>query len=550
MLTLDLDSADADRTVTVHHKPVAPARLPLRLALGAAAGLLLVLAFPPYDLWWLAPVTVAVFVLACRGLSAGAGALVGLAHGLGLFVILLHWSGVFVGAAPWLLLAVSQAAFHAALGAGLALVTRLRAWPLWAAALFVAEEAARTRLPWGGFPWGRMGFALSDSPYLHLASVGGVPLMTFALALTGTLLATGVIAARRHRAAVALVAAVAALAVAILPVLVSWSEPAGRQVRVAVIQGNVPQLGLDFNAQREAVLRNHVARTLELADRVRAGESPQPDLVVWPENSSDIDPFENPSAYALIQQAVDAIGVPVLVGAVLDGPGRYISNTGIVWDPATGPGQRYVKRHPVPFGEYIPLRSIARRVTDKVDRVGRDFVGGHRVGLLNVGGVRVGDVICFEVGYDGLVRDVVRAGGQLIVVQTNNATFGRTPQTEQQLAMARVRAAEHGRTVLVAATSGVSAVIGPDGAVRARAEVFTPAVLEADVTLGDHESLATRLGAWPEWLLTGAGVAAVVVVVAVWGGRRRRSRPSDALTTAAQPADEVSETTTVQKGRT
>ena len=123
---------------------------------------------------------------------------------------------------------------------------------------------------------------------------------------------------------------------------------------VAVIQGDVPRAGLDFNAQRRAVLDNHVQQTLELAQDVAAGEEPQPDVVIWPENSSDIDPYTNADAAREIDRAAAAIDAPILVGAVVEGPGENVSNTAIVWDPDDGPGDTYVKRHPVPFGEYIP----------------------------------------------------------------------------------------------------------------------------------------------------------------------------------------------------
>ena len=290
----------------------------------------------------------------------------------------------------------------------------------------------------------------------------------------------------------------------------------GEPVQVAVVQGNVPRLGLGFNAQRAAVLANHAEATRELAADVRAGRVPAPDVVIWPENASDIDPFEDAAAYDLIDEAVQDVGVPVLVGAVLQGPGDGVSNTGIVWDPETGPGERYVKRHPVPFGEYIPFRSLVRQVTDKVDLVPRDFVAGTDVGVLDVGPVRVGDVICFEVAYDDLVRDVVTGGGSVIVVQTNNATFGRSGETAQQLAMGRLRAVEHGRAVLVAATSGISAVIAPDGRTVDSAPVFTREVLSAQVPTRTGTTLATRLGAAPELLLAGLAVVAAGV-----GARRR-----------------------------
>jgi apolipoprotein N-acyltransferase len=487
----------------------------LPYAAAAASGFVLTLAFPPYDVWLLAPVSVAVLTLLLRGREARAGALLGLAFGLGFFLPFLHWSGVFVGPVPWLLLAVSQAAFLAPMGALTTYALRAPAWPIWVAGLWVAQEAARTRLPWGGFPWGRLGFSQADAPAAGLAALGGVPLVTFAVALAGALAAAAVPVLLRGRRTVAGLAAAGAVTVGAAGALVPSAQPAAGSVDVAVVQGNVPRLGLDFNAQREAVLTNHAEATLALAERVDAGEVVRPDLVIWPENASDIDPFANPSARARIDAAVRAIGVPTLVGAVVaTDDQRNVENTGIVWDPATGPGATYVKRHPVPFGEYIPLRSIARVFSDDVDRVSRDFVGGDEPGVLQVGPATVGDVICFEVGYDGIVRDVVTGGAQLLVVQTNNATFGFTPQTEQQLVMSRLRAIEHGRTTVVSATSGVSALIGADGRVLDRAELFTAKTMLAPLQLGDDLTLATRAGVWPETLLAGAGLLAAGLVVA------------------------------------
>ncbi|MDP9397849.1 MAG: apolipoprotein N-acyltransferase, partial [Actinomycetota bacterium] len=319
----------------------------------------------------------------------------------------------------------------------------------------------------------------------------------------------------------ALGCALAGLLVPLLPPLGS-SAVGAREVVVAVIQGNVPRAGLDFNAQREQVLRNHVARTHELAARVRAGDLPRPELVIWPENGSDLDPFTDSSAYVLIDDAVRDIGVPVLVGAVLDGPGREVSNAGIVWDPVTGPGERYLKRHPVPFAEYIPLRPLARRVSSAVELRQRDTSAGSEPGVLAMAGATVGDVICFEVAYDGLVRDVVAGGAGLLAVQTNNATFGFTPETEQQLVMSQLRAVEHGRSTVVAATSGVSAIISARGRVLRRAELFTPAVLVERVPLAGARTLATRAGVLVEALLA-AGAA--LALAARRPGRSPRGAP-------------------------
>jgi apolipoprotein N-acyltransferase len=527
-----------------------------RLLGAAAAGGLLVAAFPPYGIWPLAIVSVAAFSLVTRGVRARRGAWVGFVYGLAFFVPLLSWTGIYVGPAPWLLLAAAEAAFLAALGAGLAVTARLPGWPLWGAALWVAQEAARDRGPFGGFPWGRLAFAQAESPLAWLSAYGGAPLVTFAVALAGTLVAAVVLAlaghapARRHaagsepaapagagrtgrrvRAVVPALAALVAL-VAVTGAAVAagdWQTTQTRPYTVAVVQGNVPRLGLDFNAQREAVLRNHVRATLALAADARAGRVARPDLVLWPENASDIDPMRNPDAYALIDGAAKAVGVPILVGTLADGPdpATTIRNIAYVWDPRTGPGETYVKRHPVPFAEYIPFRSVARLVSKDVDLVERDFVPGDRPGNLTVGPARIGDVICFEVAYDNLIDDVAH-DSEMLVVQTNNATFGRSNETWQQLAMGRLRAIEHGRPVLVAATSGVSAVIDPAGHLQARSDVFTSDVLVRVVSGRAGDTLAGRMGAGPEWAVVAIGLAGLALAAVA---RRRRERDRTVLVT-------------------
>ena len=491
----------------------------------------MMLAFPGPALVPLAVLGPAALALAVHGRSVRGGLWLGLVTGLAFFVPLLSWTGIYVGPLPWLALAVFEALHLALLGAATALTSRLRWWPLWAAALWVADEALRGRLILGGFPWGRLGLSQTDGPLLALAAYGGVPLVSFAVALIGTLLAAAVLALHRllrsgrPNAARPLAWALAGIVAVPLVGAVAWLPLPGPSLTeggptstVAVIQGNVPRAGLDFNAQRRAVLDNHVQRTLELADAVRAGEQPQPDVVLWPENSSDIDPYINDDAAGQIQRAARAIDAPILVGAVVQGPGRFISNTAIVWDPEDGPGETYVKRHPVPLGEYVPARSFFRFFSEQVDRV-TDQRAGEEAGLLEIGGTRIGDLICFEVVYDGLVADVAEAG--MLVVQTNNATFGRTAESEQQLAMSRLRAVEHGRSVAVAATSGISAIVAPDGTVVRSSELFTPDVFVEEIAQRDSRSLASRLGAGPEWLLTALGLGAVAAAL-----RQRRTSPA------------------------
>ena len=274
----------------------------------------------------------------------------------------------------------------------------------------------------------------------------------------------------------------------------------------------MPRLGLDFNAQRRAVLDNHVARTEQLAADVAAGRAPQPDLVIWPENSSDIDPLRNPDARALIDRAARRIGAPVLVGAVLQPGGKWPTNTMVVWDPLTGPGEEHDKRRLQPFGEYMPYRAFFRLFSSYADR-SSNFVPGEGDGAVDVGPVRVGVATCYEVIFDDLVRQSVRSGAQVLAVPSNNATFGRTEMTYQQLAMSRVRAVEHGRAVLVAATTGVSAVVRPDGTLAAQTEPFTPAALVAEVPLRSELTLGTRLGGQLELALALSALGAVIAVL-------------------------------------
>ena len=488
-----------------------------RVGTAAGAGGLLYLGAPPRELWWLAPVAFAVLWVGLHGQPARAGFGYGFAFGLGFFVPLLSWAGEFVGPLPWLALATVEALVLALAGAGVAVVSRMPAAPVWAMGVWVAAEALIAREPFGGFPWGRVAFGQPTGVFLPVAAIGGAPLLTAAVVLTG--FGAGELVRRIARgyrqrgyrpgwlAVPALLAIVPVITGIIATGLVGTTTIDGQAV-VALVQGNVPRAGLDFNAQRRAVLDNHVTRTMQLAADVAAGRYPRPALVIWPENSSDIDPLRNPDARAVINRAARAIGVPILVGAVLRTDDGHYTNTMIVWDPRTGPGERHDKRRVQPFGEYVPYRSFFRLFSSYVDRAS-NFVPGSGDGAVDLGPVRVGIATCYEVVFDDLVRQSVRSGAQLLAVPTNNATFGFTEMTYQQQAISRVRAVEHGRTVLVAATSGVSAVIAPDGTVEQHSTLFTPDALVARVPLRSGTTLATRLGPVPEWVLVALGLSGI-----------------------------------------
>ncbi|MFH5230195.1 apolipoprotein N-acyltransferase [Antrihabitans spumae] len=494
----------------------------LRNLLGSVvAGLLLFASFPPRPLWFLAPVGVAVLVLVLTsGTSKRGGFGYGAIAGLGFFVPLLPWIGIYVGPLPWLALAGVCALYVGLFGVVTRIVAALPYATLWIAMAWSLSEWVRSSWPFGGFPWGRLAFGQADGILLPIANLGGAPLLSFAVALCGSALAA-VVRACLARDRTAILGGVAAFALAPIVAGVVWPFLPGmasgdRHVTVAAIQGSVPRLGLEFNAQRRKVLDNHVAETMRLADDVRTGRAPKPDVVIWPENSSDIDPYRNSDASGEITAAAAAVGAPILVGAVLTNDDRTTTNSVIAWTAESGPGSRHDKRIIQPFGEYLPWRGFFRLFSSYADSAGY-FVPGHGDGTVTAAGLRIGVATCYEVAFDRALKDSVRAGAQLLAVPTNNATFGDSEMTYQQLAMSRVRAVEHGRAVVVAATSGVSAIIAPDGSVSRESDLFVPATLLEQVPLRTGTTLATRLGPIPEIVL---GLGAIVAMIV--GFRRTR----------------------------
>ncbi|MGH3278562.1 MAG: apolipoprotein N-acyltransferase, partial [Trebonia sp.] len=189
---------------------------------------------------------------------------------------------------------------------------------------------------------------------------------------------------------------------------------------------------------------------------------------------------------------------------------------------------RYVKRRLVPFGEYIPFRSLISKITSLTSLQPVDFTPGHETVVFNVGQIRLGDVICYEVAFDDLVRSEVAAGSNVLTVQSNDATFERegpiTQESGQQLAMARIRAVEFDRAVIYASTTGYSAIIAPEGQVIKRSGLWRQAELEARVPLLTHDTPAERAGAWPEWGIVAATALALCLVIARAAVARHRQR--------------------------
>jgi apolipoprotein N-acyltransferase len=527
----------------------------VRLSVTVVAGVLLFASFPTVNWWWAAFIAFALlaWVLTNAATTPAGGLGYGFLFGLAFYLPLLPWIGLLVGPVPWIALATICALFPAVFGLFAVVVRRLPGWPVWVALLWTSQEFLKSAFPFGGFPWGAVAFGQTRGPLLPLVQLGGVALLSAAVVLVGcsaTAIAVEIAAwlplsgqrvdrgqataaAARPPAVVwpgVYVCVVFLAAVLVWPQVRHAGTGSGGEppVSVAVVQGNVPRLGFDFNSQRRAVLDNHVRQTLQLAEDVRAGVAVQPLFVIWPEDSSDIDPLLNPDAGRQISRAAAAIHAPILVGTVLDVPAPAsqnpeYTNTVIVWDPVAGPSDRHDKEIVQPFGEYLPMPWLFRHLSGFADRAGH-FVPRSGSGLVHIAGVPVGVSTCWEVIFDREPREAVRNGAQLLAVPSNNATFNQT-MSEQQLAFAKVRAVEHDRYVVVAGTTGISAVIAPDGSELARTEFFQPAYLDNQVRLKTGLTPATQWAPILQWVAAVAAIAAILAGIRQNGWFPRPTRP-------------------------
>ena len=550
--------ADAATTSLPTEPSGPPLRLRWALATALAGGLALTAAFPPAGIWPLAMVGPALLAVALHGRSLRASFCVGLVFGIAFFFPLVSWV-VNLAWYAWVALAAASAVIFAVLTVGQRLLLRLRAWPLAVAGWWVATEALRDRWPFGGFPWGRLAMSQAGTPAQGWAALGGAPVLTFVVALVGGTLAWLLIpllsladsapaprsaqATAHRQLAWPALTLVAAIGVAVLPAALPLDPvPHGSPTaEVAAIQGDVPRartLAAQLNEIEWQVTLNHVAATDKLASQVKNHSKPAPDIVIWPENSTDIDPTLDPQVYDQIASAAAAIDRPILVGAVLQNPAR---NAGLLWLPGKGPVAMYVKRQLVPFGEYLPFRGLISKITSLTQLLPVNYTPGHSNYVFHVGQIRLGDVICYEIGFDALVRSDVTDGANLLTMQTNDATFERegeiTAETGQQLEMARIRAVEHDRAVVVASTTGYSAIIAPDGQLITSSGTWQQAELEARVPLITYTTPADRVGAWPEWVIVALTILAAAYTAARALQERRTHRARSANTPAGDAQD-------------
>ncbi|MCY7287468.1 MAG: apolipoprotein N-acyltransferase, partial [Cryobacterium sp.] len=474
--------------------------LPAAILLAAAAGLILDAGFPDRSWWILAPVGVFLMLLALLGRGLWSGLLIGMVAGLSFWLIHISWLTLYLGPVPWLALAGLQSIFF---GISLALIGVVlhsgpRVWPttlgrlglvpLVVAGLWTAREALASVWPYGGFAWGRVAISQSESPFNALVAWVGMSGLSFILVWVCALILQ---LFRESPVRLTVRGGIAAGAIAVLLIVPDWPTLQTGEARLAAVQG-ASDAGLFARYSPGQILGDHTSATLAVIDE-------EVDFVVWPENASDIDPLRSADAAKNLDFISRKMGVPIVAGTITQRDNKFY-NSSLLWKAGEGAVDIYDKVHPVPFAEYMPDRAFWRPFAPElIDLIARDYAIGTRDNVFDINGIMAGIAICFDIADDQLVQEMVEDRAQIILAQTNNADFGRTDESVQQLAITRLRAIEAGRTVVDISPVGTSAIITPGGATRASLPTWRPRALVQPVPLSDTITPAMAAGRGIEW---------------------------------------------------
>ena len=457
-----------------------------------AGGIAIALSLPPFGWWPLAVIGLAAVAACLRRQPWRRRAAMGAALGLGQFAIGLWWVTEFSGPGYVILLLLSMAF----LAAALALVVAWR--PIGVvvglpAALTVAEWA-RGHVPFGGLPLGGIALGQATGPLAWVSRLGGPILLTGVTAASGA--AVGILAtAALTRGRGALIPPVVVLAVVAALILAGHLGPDGSgsgphpTIRVAAVQGGGPR-GLNaLESSSEEVFQRQVDATVGIHSPV--------DLVVWPEDVVTVDqPIGQTPEAATIGQLAIGLHATLVAGVVENVGSTRFRNSAVAWSPGGQIAASYEKVHRVPFGEYIPGRSLIKHLAN-LDLVPRDAIAGHGPGLLATPAGRLGVVISYEVFFQDRARAAINAGGQVLLVPTNASSYRTSQVPTQEVAAAQLRALETGRDTIQAAPTGYSALIDASGRVLARSTLGRQQVITGVVTLRDGRTWFVRFGDLP-----------------------------------------------------
>lgn len=496
--------------------------LPLWAAVIAAAvaGLLMYLAYPGAAVWILAFPATALLLVSLVGRRFGGALLVGLVYGILFFALLVSWTSRYLGPVPWAALSVLEGALTAFALVPIALAYRWlpRAFPGTAgrllllpsvvAALWIGRELFVGSWPYGGFPWARIGMSQAESPLAPMSSWLGVSGLGFLMVLLVAMVVE-VVRLRLWRRPLPLLVPAALVAVLVLTPV--FPTAGAGSMRIAAVQGNGPT-GYFDERPAFSVIDAQTDATAPLY-----GEDV--DLLVWPEGSLDTDPFQNENLARRMTLITTRIGAPLLANAATGRGGRYY-NTSMLWTDAGGATQLHDKRHPVPFGEYVPDRPFYNALApDLIGLIQREYTPGENPPVIDIDGIGVGLAICFDVIYDDVITESMNEGAQVLVFQTNNADFRGTDENLQQLAFARMRAIETGRSVVNISTVGTSQIIRPDGTTVTSLDAGEAGAMLENVELRSGLTAGVVLGPWVQQLLLWGGLGALLI--GWWRARTR-----------------------------
>lgn len=466
--------------------------LPRRFLLAIASGAFSYFAYPSPNFWPAIFISIAGLYMAIRNLGFWKSFSIGILGGFAFYTAQIYWISQYLGPEPLVALAGLEALLFAVSMGFIALTTvRLSnkaMISLLAATIWTGREWLATHFPYGGFPWSRVAMSQSVSPLAFWVSVGGFGLLSFLIVGTSVYLVESVPFSNFK----ALVKPVSLLAVIFVVPMLLASVPtqATGTLRIAGIQGNA-KAGLFAHEVPGTIRDNHLAAT-----DILLASGNEYDLVVWPENASDRDPASDPETEQLLGDLVDnKLHKPLIFGSITTN-GNRMFNSSKLWLPGLGVVDQYDKKRPVPFGEYVPDRSFFYKLApDLVGLIYRGYSFGTRDGIFKVDKTNLGILICFEEAIDELPRDLVTSGAQIIVAQTNNADFGHSDESVQQLAIAKLRAIETGRAIVSVSTVGPSAIIDRDGKVLDQSGSYVQDYVIANVPKYNDRTL-TILGGW------------------------------------------------------
>lgn len=446
-------------------------QLQTKIIVGSLAGLLLALSFANSNIWFLIPLVFALWWGVTHKRSLGDYLAISFSFSLVFWAIHIIWI-ISIGVDAYIFLTLIMT-FIYGLSGFLMFFLRNSYLPfLGYAFVFIAIETLTQYFPFGGFPWAKIAYSSVDSPFVKLAPFGSTQLVALSIFLIAIFIIPFIGFLLQKAIYPASIIAISAFSLIIFFNSININFPSTGEKSLLIVQGNVPRSGLLFNEQKLAVLENHIKVTEEFFANNKKGVAI--DAILWPENSIDVDPYKNSEAASLLNSHLKKIDKIFIAGAVLSQEENLRNSIIKIQNDINNKDNEYTKFHLVPFGEYLPFRTLLESRISRFNLLSRDFVKGNQIVNFQLGKNLISPIVCFEVAWNDVLSKQILNGGELISVHTNNATYAFSDQINQQFQITRFRAIEAGRQTIISATTGISAHINEYGEVLWKSDEFRP----------------------------------------------------------------------------